>query len=721
MLSMRFVFLFAFTFFLAFQAVAEVTLDAPEAAPAGSEIKVSFTGGESADFISIVSVGSPEGTYNRYQYAKRNPVTLTVPDLPGEYEIRYLAADRPYPTLAVRPLKVTPVNATLQAPEQVPAGSDITIHWTGPDNKQDYITIVASGAKEGSYGTYVYTKKGSPLTLKAPDKDGRYELRYAMGVSYKTVVSRAIQVIATTATLEAPATVSAGSPVQVTWTGPNNPQDYITIVPKGAKEGAYDDYKYTKSGSTLTLTAPDFSGEYEVRYSSGQDSLTLASHALTVTATSANIQSADSIVSGAKLEITWEGPGNPLDYILIAEADANDKAYESFVYTKSGNPLTLTVPELPGDYEVRYATGKSDRILARKRIKALPATASLQAPDTVEIRSAFSVAWEGPGNELDYIAVLPASADNYANGPYAMVKRGKTLTLDAPNNPGNYEVRYITGKLRNTLASRPISVIPGKEPGTLLVLQSKGTENYSPAIAVILDASGSMLKKMADKRRIDIAKQALIHFTQEALSEGDLFALRVFGHKEADSCRTDLEVPLAPLNKAKVIDKVGRINAKNLAKTPIAASLRLVSQDLTGATGPHLVVLLTDGEETCEGDPAEVISRLRNKGIDVRVNIIGFGIEERMLRDTFAEWAKLGGGNYFDARDAQELNNSMLLSTQRAYDVLDKDGGWVASGTVNGEPIKLAAGSYRLRFSGSEPADNEPVIIQSGEKRVVER
>jgi Ca-activated chloride channel homolog len=51
----------------------------------------------------------------------------------------------------------------------------------------------------------------------------------------------------------------------------------VTIVPAGADEGAYLDYRYLDSGSPATLTAPGEAGRYEVRYVFGNGDRTLAS------------------------------------------------------------------------------------------------------------------------------------------------------------------------------------------------------------------------------------------------------------------------------------------------------------------------------------------------------------------------------------------------------------------------------------------------------------
>ena len=64
--------------------------------------------------------------------------------------------------------------------------------------------------------------------------------------------------ILTPATVQAPAQVGAGAKFSVTWTGPNNRDDYVTIVRKAAVEAASGDYRLTKTGSTQ----PSFNKSY---------------------------------------------------------------------------------------------------------------------------------------------------------------------------------------------------------------------------------------------------------------------------------------------------------------------------------------------------------------------------------------------------------------------------------------------------------------------------
>lgn len=617
----------------------DISVTAPTQAAVGAEVAASFDGpAKPLDFITIVARDAPEGTYDAYQYAKSSPVLLTVPAVPGEYEIRYLDAASPYATRWRQTLTVADSSATLEAPGQVDAGATFEVRWTGPDNKRDFITIVRVGTAEGQYESgYRYTQQGSTLEFQAPDQPGKYELRYLMGdPPYRALGMRPITVGGTTATLQAPSEVSAG----------------------------------------------------------------------------------------AEFSVTWEGPDNERDFISIVAADAADKEYGAYVYTQQGSPSLLTAPEDPGPHEVRYLTGQSYAVLARTPIEVLPVSARVTGPESVEARSVAAVSWEGPGNELDYVIIVPAGADASAQGPYAYTSRGPELRIETPAEPGAYEFRYMTGGKNKVLANQAVTVTPRPIPGALQVVDSSlpSSALAGGSVVIVLDASGSMLQRIGTERRIDMAKQAVSKLVLEDLPEDVLFSLRVFGHKEKDSCRTDVEIAFAPLNRPAAAATVASIEAMNLAKTPIGATLAAVADDLATQPGPHLVILLTDGEETCDGDPAAVIQSMLGSGLDVRVNIVGLAIDELMLRETFQQWARLGHGQYLDAKNAEELLSGLAQAIDQPFEAFDASGAAVASGTVNGPAIELPEGTYTVRTAAHEnalsavvKADETTVLTLAGE------
>lgn len=271
----------------------------------------------------------------------------------------------------------------------------------------------------------------------------------------------------------------------------------------------------------------------------------------------------------------------------------------------------------------------------------------------------------------------------------------------------------------NTLLGAPA------EPGSVRVLSSTAENDDDQnmpsdvAIELILDASGSMLKRLNGKRRINIAKEALIDLLTNNLADGTPIALRVFGHKQAGACRTDLEQSLAPLNKKRVIEKIKKINAKNLAKTPIADSLNKAVKDLAKAQHSRIIVLLTDGEETCDGDPAAAIQALRETGFDVRVNIIGFAIDDAALRQQFDTWAKIGNGRYFDASNAEALGTALSQASQISYQVFDDNNQEVATGYLDGAAVSLPVGRYRVEWIKQNQTHSEQISISSGKETVI--
>jgi hypothetical protein len=614
---------------------AQIALQAPSTIGAGSVFEVRWTGGgHERDFITIVPAGTAEGEYRAYKYATSGAVELRAPDDAGAYELRYLHSERPYETLARSPLTVTAVTATLEVPATADAGATVTISWTGPDNPRDFIAVVPVDAPPREYGRYVYTKRGNPSQLRVPDEAGAYEIRYLTGQDYKTLAAAPITVGATSATLDAPASITAGSPFQAGWTGPDNPQDWIGVLQAGNPPSAYESYRYTKRGTPAELTAPDEPGAYEIVYVTGQSATVLARSPLEVSATRAAVEAPDSVEAGQPFSFTWSGPDNARDYVSMAPAGSEGRgAYVTYAYTYEGKPGTMRAPLEPGEYDLRYETGQSGRVLASRPIRV--------TPTAMGAGSLRVVAGHGGRNELGL----------------------------------------------------------GRTDGVVL----------------ILDASGSMLKPQDGRRRIDIAKAALLGLIDGTIPAGTQLALRVFGHREKDSCRTDLEISLEPLEPARARAVIGGIEAMNLARTPIGRSLDLVAEDLAAVDGDRVVVLVTDGEETCGGDPAASIETLRSAGHQVRVNIVGFAIDDESLKQTFRYWANIGGGAYHDAADGDELASSLARAVRAQFEVIDEAGQVVSEGLVGGEAVSLPVGSYRVRTRSGPPQETAAVITRDEE------
>ncbi len=127
--------------------------------------------------------------------------------------------------------------------------------------------------------------------------------------------------------------------------------------------------------------------------------------------------------------------------------------------------------------------------------------------------------------------------------------------------------------------------------------------------------------------------------------------------------------------------------------------------------------LLEPSEETCDGDPGAVIAALRDKGIEVSLNIVGFAIDDIELEAQFEAWAELGGGRYLGASDQGGLSEAIEQALRASYTVYDRGGNEVASGEVGGEAVELERGNYRV-IVNSMPIQVFDQVIVLGEDEI---
>jgi Mg-chelatase subunit ChlD len=275
-----------------------------------------------------------------------------------------------------------------------------------------------------------------------------------------------------------------------------------------------------------------------------------------------------------------------------------------------------------------------------------------------------------------------------------------------------------------------------RKPGSIVVAAPAAGASSGPGAAtargvsteIILDTSGSMLERIGSKRKIDIARAVLTELVTRRLPPGAPVALRVFGDGGggggagvgSDPCATSLAVPLSPLDPEALSARIDRLEVLQETDTPIGAALRQVPGDLARASGTRVVVLISDGEETCGGDPAAAVRAIRAKGIDARVNIVGFGLSDKRLKKAMQGWARLGKGDYFDARDSRQLARAVAAAVSAPYRVLDADGNEVAAGTVGGAPVKVPPGTYSVVVLADPTVRFDAVEVSPGKRASLE-
>lgn len=390
---------------------------------------------------------------------KKAPAVVPPAPAPATTPTPAAAPSTPAPATPKPEEVLTP--ATLTAPARVPAGAAFKVQWVGPNNEGDYISI-AKAADPASANTKYYsdTKHGPTLDMTAPIEPGTYELRYVTSKSHTIVGRLPIEIDPIAASVEAPPEVILGSTFTVTWVGPNNKDDYVTIVPKDAPDDRYLSYVETAKGSSLTLTAPTDTGDHEVRYINGDGKKVLARRAIKVIPAQVSLDAPDEAIAGARIDVAWVGPNNQGDYITIVKKETPDGRYDKYTNTSSGSPLKLLTPIMIGDAEIRYMTGQGNRVLARRPIKVVAAAITMSAPQECMPEADVSITWTGPNHPGDYITIVKKSTPDGQYGKYANTTSGSPLKVRAPKDLGDAEIRYCSGQGNAVLARIAIKVVP---------------------------------------------------------------------------------------------------------------------------------------------------------------------------------------------------------------------------------------------------------------------
>ena len=171
-------------------------------------------------------------------------------------------------------------------------------------------------------------------------------------------------------------------------------------------------------------------------------------------------------------------------------------------------------------------------------------------------------------------------------------------------------------------------------------------------IVFILDGSGSMWGQIEGKAKIDIAKEVLTGLIKD-LPAGVDVGLVVYGHRSKGDCNDVEELaPLGAPDKAALIEKVNAISPKGM--TPITLSVRMTVEKLKALEQETTVLLVSDGEETCKGDPCALVKELKASGIKFVMHVIGFDVSAKEKAQLEC-LAKAGGGRYFAAANAKEF------------------------------------------------------------------
>ena len=188
---------------------------------------------------------------------------------------------------------------------------------------------------------------------------------------------------------------------------------------------------------------------------------------------------------------------------------------------------------------------------------------------------------------------------------------------------------------------------------------------------VILDVSNSMWGRIDGRAKMELAKEALAG----ALNDVPLampVGLRAYGHRvayderEAGCQDTELLIAPQPGSAQRILARSASLQPRG--QTPLALSLRAAAEDLREGGG-GVLLLISDGIESCGGDPVAVAAELREGNVPILIHAVGLGVDVQAAA-ALSTLASTGGGEYFDAPSAEQLFRGVGAAVRTTTDFI---------------------------------------------------
>lgn len=225
-------------------------------------------------------------------------------------------------------------------------------------------------------------------------------------------------------------------------------------------------------------------------------------------------------------------------------------------------------------------------------------------------------------------------------------------------------------------------------------------------LEIVMDASGSMADPASDGTPKIVAARKALTTMINGMSDDTQVGMRVYGATAApgkdtkQACSDSQQVvPVKTLDRPALRSAIHRYSPKG--QTPTAYALQQAAEDL-GNAGQRSIVLVSDGESTCSPDPCDTAKELAAKGIDLRVDVIGFKVGKK-ARSQLSCISSVTNGKYFDASDSKGLTSALQTVKTRATQPFS-----VAGKAVTGTPTSSGAPTVGAgHWTDTVPADGK--------------
>jgi Ca-activated chloride channel homolog len=180
---------------------------------------------------------------------------------------------------------------------------------------------------------------------------------------------------------------------------------------------------------------------------------------------------------------------------------------------------------------------------------------------------------------------------------------------------------------------------------------------------IVFDASGSMAGNVGQGigttiPRIDEVRVAFSKVLPSA-TQFRRVGLITFGPGPYNQCNVQLN--FAPMPKAadEIMDAVNALTPAG--KTPLTSAVEQAAEVLDYRNKPAVIVVVTDGEETCGRSPCDLGRQLHDAALQLTIHVIGYRVEN---------YSWTGEQSIGEAKCLAERNNGLYVTAQSREDLI---------------------------------------------------
>lgn len=249
-------------------------------------------------------------------------------------------------------------------------------------------------------------------------------------------------------------------------------------------------------------------------------------------------------------------------------------------------------------------------------------------------------------------------------------------------------------------------------PASAVVREAMKGNDIPAQISLVLDSSGSM-GAILDKNRSKMfyMKQITKTFLQSQWKQKNVIGVRVYGGRKKNSC-SDIELPIGYSDRS--LPRLEKImqTMSPVGMTPLHKSIEASIEDLRKRPKPRKLVIVTDGEDTCAGNPCESADLVRREKLDIEMYVVALGFDGET--DSLKKLECLGDMQV--ARDGQSFDEAM---SQISAKIQNRDNLKVISPNpkapvylykFDGDKSRLVRVFYASSPQSVEPGDYEAVV-----------